>query len=32
MLFTEKNVITNQIITNYMLTMSINVMTLGADS
>lgn len=32
MLFIEKNVITNQIITNYMLTMSINVMTLGADS
>lgn len=33
MLFTEKNVMfTNQIITNYMLTMSINVMTLAVDA
>lgn len=33
MLFTERNVMfTNQIITNYMLTMSINVMTLAVDA
>jgi hypothetical protein len=32
-LFTEKNVVfTNQLITNYTLIMSINVMTLGIDS